>query len=265
MYPPLQLAIKYCKYYLTASNGKGHGVHSPFVFSFITEVLNDERQFYCYGPIEELRHRLLHNYAALEIEDFGAGSTVFKSNNRTISQIAKSSLKPEKYGKLMFRMADYFQSNIMVELGTSLGITTAYLASGNVRGRVFTFEGARQVAEVAKQNFDTLHVNNIEVIEGNFDDTLPARLDKLDTVDLAFVDGNHRREPTLAYFNLLLAKANDNSVFIFDDIHWSKGMEEAWKEIQQHPSVTLTIDLFFIGLVFFKKEQKVTQHFTVRF
>jgi predicted O-methyltransferase YrrM len=84
-------------------------------------------------------------------------------------------------------------------------------------------------------------------------------------VDLLFVDGNHRKEATLEYFNIFLEKATPQSIFIFDDIHWSKEMEEAWKLIQQHNSVTLTIDLFFLGMVFFSKDFKVKQHFPIRF
>ncbi|GEO08601.1 O-methyltransferase [Segetibacter aerophilus] len=265
MYSAVKLASKYLSYYLTASNGKGHGVHSPFVFDFITNVLNDRRTFYAYQELEELRHQLLADKRVLTIEDFGAGSAITKSKQRRISSIARSALKPKKYGQLMFRMVDYYKANTIVELGTSLGITTSYLASGNLKGKVYTFEGARQVAEVAKQNFTQLSLENIELIEGSFDDTLKPFLTKIDKVDILFIDGNHRKEPTIEYFEQLLSKASESSVFVFDDIHWSEGMEAAWSHIKNHPSVTLTIDLFFIGLVFFRKEQKVAQHFSIRF
>ncbi len=153
----------------------------------------------------------------------------------------------------------------MVELGTSLGITTCYLASGNKDALVYTFEGAPQIAAVANKNFQHLNFKNILLVQGNFDDTLSAQLTKIPSVNFAFVDGNHRKQPTINYFYQLLEKANENSIFIFDDIHWSNEMEEAWKEIQNHTSVTLTIDLFFIGIVFFRKEQKIPQHFAIRF
>jgi predicted O-methyltransferase YrrM len=265
MYSAVQLAFKYFKYYCTASNGKGHGVHSPFVFDFIINVMKDTRHFYAYDSIERLRQRLYQDGKILSIEDFGAGSTVAKSNQRKVRDIAHSALKPKKFGQLMFRIVDYYKINNVIELGTSLGITTSYLASGNLKGKVYTFEGASEVAEIAKQNFDTLLLDNIQLIQGNFDETLQPALANMHKVDLAFVDGNHRKEPTIDYFQKLLAKADENSIFIFDDIHWSKGMEEAWEYIKQHPSVTLTIDLFFIGLVFFRKEQKVAQHFSIRF
>jgi predicted O-methyltransferase YrrM len=179
MYSGVTLASKYFRYLLTAANGKGHGVHSPFVFDFITHVLNDRRTFYAYAQLEELRHSLLADKRVLTIEDFGAGSNVHKSNRRKVSAIARSSLKPKKFGQLMFRMVDYYKANTIVELGTSLGITTGYLASGNLKGRVITFEGAKQVAAMAKMLFEMLSLPGIPLIEGIFADTIQAKLDKL--------------------------------------------------------------------------------------
>ena len=265
MYSKFQLAKKYIQYYLTASNGRGHGVHSPFVFNLITNVLNDDRAFYCYRPIENLRKQLMQDKTALTIDDFGAGSRIAAPHQRTISFIAHSSLKPTKFGQLFFRLVNYFQPKTIFELGTSLGITTAYMASAKTDAKVTTLEGATAVANVANNNFIGLGLNNIKIVEGNFDDTLPTLLQKTAMVDFAFVDGNHRKQPTLNYFNQLLQKAGEHSVLVFDDIHWSADMDEAWEVIKQHPSVTLTIDLFFIGLVFFRKEQKAKQHFVIRF
>ena len=265
MYSLVKIASKYIRYFLFASNGKGHGVHSPFVFDFIKNVLNDKRQFYAYESVEGVRKQMITDDTVLTIRDFGAGSAVSKNNQRKVNSIARASLKPARYGQLLFRIVNYYKGKTIVELGTSLGITTAYLASANALGKVLTFEGADEVANLAIKNFEYLGLNNIEVIEGNFDHTLNGTLHKLSSVDLAFVDGNHRKQPTLNYFYQLLEKANETSIFIFDDIHWSRTMEEAWVEIRDHSSVTVTIDLFFIGLVFFRPEQKKKQHFTIRF
>jgi len=259
------MAKQYMQYWLHASNGKGHGVHTPFVFSFITQVLNDKRLFYCYETIEILRAQLKANNTLLTVEDFGAGSRIHTHTQRSISNIATSSLKPKKYSQLLFRMVNYFQPETILELGTSLGITTSYLASGKWDAQVITMEGAKAIAAVAQQNFKALRLKNIQVVTGNFDDTLPGTLEKLATVDFAFIDGNHRLEPTLHYFHLLLAKVHPYSVLIFDDIHWSREMEAAWNTIKAHEQVTLTIDLFFIGIVFFRQENKVKQEFAIRF
>lgn len=265
MYSPLQSGAKYLTYYLTASNGKGHGIHSPFVFDFITHVLNDDRHFYAYQSIEKIRQLLLIDKQELVIEDLGAGSRVKKENTRQVCEIAGSSLKPKKFGQLLFRMVNRYAPPTILELGTSLGVTTAYLATAKKDAAVITMEGAKAVAALAKKNFLAMDLSNIEMVEGNFDETLPSVINRIDKIGLAFIDGNHRLEPTLRYFRQLLPVVHEQSILVFDDIHWSKEMEEAWEAIKQDSSVTLTIDLFFIGIVFFRKEQKVKQHFTIRF
>lgn len=265
MYSAFQLTKKYFNYYLKAYNGKGHGVHSPFVFDFIIHVLNDKRKYECYNKIESLRKKLLNNNSIIEVEDFGAGSAVIPFKNRVVKDIAASSLKKKKYAQLLFRIAKYYQAKTIVELGTSFGITTCYLASANEHSKVFTLEGAHTIANIAKKNFAEINFGKVELIEGNFEKTLPLLNNKIEQVDLLFIDGNHRKKATLEYFELFLKKSTEQSIFIFDDIHWSDEMEEAWKLIQQHDSVTMTIDLFFIGLVFFRKDFKVKQHFSIRF
>ncbi len=265
MYSPLQLGFRYIRYYLTASNGKGHGVHSPFVYAFISQVLNDDRNFYAYSGIEIQRELLLHDKGSLLVDDFGAGSRVRKQSVRRIKDIASSSLKPRKFGQLLFRIVDHYAPEHILELGTSLGITTAYLSSAKASSKVVTMEGASAVAEKARGYFAKLGLQNITLIEGNFDETLQPALVKMGKVDLAFVDGNHRYEPTLRYYRAMLPFLHEYSILIFDDIHWSREMEQVWEEIKEDPAVTLSIDLFFIGIVFFRKEQTVKQHFVIRF
>ena len=265
MYTPFQLAKKYLRYYFTASNGKGHGVHSPFVFDFIKCVLRDKKQYDCYAAIEGQRKKLKANNRLIEVEDFGAGSSIIKENKRVVKAIASSSLKPRKFAQLFFRMVQYYKPATIVELGTSFGITASYLASGNKNAQLYTCEGAGNIAAIAQQTFDDLQIKNIELINGDFAKTLPSLFSKIGPVDFAFVDGNHRKEPTLQYFQQLLIHSKATTILIFDDIHWSNEMEAAWKIIQQNTAVTLTIDLFFIGLVFINPNFKVKQHFTIRF
>ncbi|RYF82223.1 MAG: SAM-dependent methyltransferase, partial [Chitinophagaceae bacterium] len=224
MYSVFQLAKKYCSYYLNASNGKGHGVHSPFVFDFIKFVKNDRRQYDCYASIEALRADLLQNKNFIAVEDFGAGSTVLKTNRRAIHKMAQSSLKPKKFAQLLFRIVQYYRPKAMLELGTSFGITSSYLASGNLAGQLYTLEGSPAIAAIAKDNFDKLQLSNIHLEQGDFAKTLQPLLTQLPQIDLAFVDGNHRKAPTLQYFHSLLANAGEQSIFIFDDIHWSEEM-----------------------------------------
>lgn len=265
MFSRSQLAKKYLHYRITASNGRGHGIHSPFVFDFIDHVLNDKRKYPCYAPVETIRKRLLKDETLIEVEDLGAGSSVIKTNRRVVKQVARSSLKPKKYSQLLFRIVQYYQCKTIIELGTSFGITSAYLASADPASKLLTCEGARNIAAIARRNFEELKLKNIHLAEGDFDKTLPSLLNSMWQVDLAFVDGNHRKVPTLNYFQQLLDHSTASSILIFDDIHWSEEMEQAWTEIKQHPSVTLSIDLFFIGLVFTNPDFKTPQHFTIRF
>ncbi|MGZ6540323.1 MAG: O-methyltransferase [Bacteroidia bacterium] len=265
MYSSSQLAKKYLKYYVKAQNGKGHGVHSPFVFDFIIHVLNDKKEYECYKKIEPLRQQLLNDNSIIEVEDFGAGSAVIPFKKRKINAIAKSSLKNKKFAKLLYRIVNYYKPESIIELGTSFGITTCYFACANKDAEVYTFEGSKEIAKIARQNFERAGLRNINLTEGNFDKTFLDALQEIKKVDFAFIDGNHRRDATLDYFLSLLKKSSGTSIFIFDDIHWSSEMEEAWKQIQEHDSVTLTIDLFFIGFVFFNPDFKVKQHFTIRF
>ena len=265
MYNKRTFIQKYLHYYFTASNGKGHGIHSPFVFDFVQNVLNDTRNFYAYTTIEYLRGILLNNQASVHVEDLGAGSTVSKTQTRTVASIAKHAAKNKKLAQLLFRVAHFYQPLTILELGTSLGISTAYLASACPHAKVFSIEGAPEIAQLANANFHWLGLKNIYSSTGHFDEVLPTLLQKTSTIDLAFIDGNHRKAPTLDYFHQLLSSINSLSILIFDDIHWSQEMEEAWEIIKHHKKVTLTIDLFFIGLVFFRDDFKVKQDFVIRF
>jgi len=265
MYSTPQLLLKYLRYYFTASNSKGHGMHSPFVFEFITKILNDKNDYPEYEKVESLRRQLLNDNVILEVEDFGAGSLIDKKNKRSISSIAKNAAKPGKFGQLLFRMVKHYQPATILELGTSLGITTSYFSLANPDGRLITREGSREVGDAAKQNFKTIGLKNVELIEGNFDHTLASVIRGLSTVDFSFIDGNHRQEPTERYFKQILAKTNNDSILVFDDIHWSSEMEAAWETIKKDAAVTCSIDLLFIGIVFFRKEFKEKQHFVSRF
>ena len=265
MYSKFQLVKKYIHYYFNASNGKGHGIHSPFVFDFIKNVLNDHRNFYAYDQIEALRQKLLKDKTIIEVEDFGAGSSIAKTNQRSVQSIARHAAKSKKYAQLLFRVVNYYQPKYILEFGTSLGISTAYIAAANTKATIITLEGAAEIADKALQNFAALQLHNIQLIKGNFDETIDKALNLLPQVDLAFVDGNHRKDATLSYFQQLIIKVNRSSILIFDDIHWSAEMEEAWKTIKNHPAVTASIDLFFFGIVFVRQDFQAKQHFIIRY
>lgn len=252
----------YIQYLINAKNR--HGVHSPFIYQLLDEVIYNKTPHPEFEAIETLRVDLLKDNRSITITDLGAGSTVNTSKTRRIGDIAKNSAKPPKLAQLIYRLAKWLQAENILELGTSLGVSTAYLSQASSNSTVYTIEGCPETAKVAKENFDKLGLNNIQLLTGNFDERLPELLHEVEQFDLVFVDGNHRKEPTLNYFNQCLEKSNENTVFIFDDIHWSQGMEEAWETIKKDERVTITLDLFFIGIVFLKKEQ-VKEDFIIRF
>jgi len=230
----------------------------------VEEVFRDKRHFYAYEDIETLRKVLLGRGESITIQDLGAGSRVNATTTRRIDRMVKEVAITPKYGQLLFRLINHFKPQSMLELGTSLGISALYQAKANPNIPFFTIEGAPQLAQLAQQNFSKLQAHNIQLIVGNFEEYLPAILEKMEDLDYAFIDGNHRKKPTLSYFKQCLAKASNEALFIFDDIHWSPEMTECWKEICEHPQVTVSIDLYRMGLVFIRKEQ-TKQHFMLWF
>ncbi|SEI99175.1 Methyltransferase domain-containing protein [Dyadobacter koreensis] len=258
------MITSYFKYLLRSGNE--HSIHSPFLFELYTNVIKEKgEQHPDYSSLKLLRKELRSSKEQIEILDLGAGSRVNKSNLRKVRTIAKNAEKPEKFGRLFHRLIRHFQPESILELGTSLGLTTLFMAKAKPESQILSFEGCPETAKIAKRNFDKSNVSNIEVILGNIDETLPETLKKLDNgLDYAYFDANHRYEPTVRYFEQCLPYAKNDSLFIFDDIYWSDEMTQAWEHIKAHPQVTLTVDLFWIGLVFFRKEQ-VKEDFVLRF
>ncbi|GAB3962016.1 class I SAM-dependent methyltransferase [Spirosoma harenae] len=213
-----------------------------------------------------MRKSLRKSRQLITITDFGAGSKINGSRQRTIGDIARHSQKPARFGRLLFRLIRRFEAKTIIDLGTSLGITTAYMAEAtqSYSGQVITFEGCPETASIARQNFDQLGIQNVELIVGNLDETLAHKIASLPPIDFVFFDANHRYEPTVRYFETCLANIHNDTVFVFDDIHWSDEMEQAWAYVKTHSQVSVTVDLFWVGLVFFRKEQP-EQHFVLRF
>ncbi len=243
----LVLIYHYLRHLLTAHNTRGHGIHSPFVFQFVENVIYEKHPYYIFKTIEQQREKLFNNHNEIFVTDFGA----CKSKKRKISEIAHKSLKRKKIAQLLYRTAVYFKSEYILELGTSLGITTAYLSANNFSTKILTLEGCPETSKVAKTIFDNLGLNNIEIIEGNIDTTLEKALEELPKIDFIFIDANHRFEPLMDYFVQCVSKVNENTIMFIDDIYWSFGMKQAWEQIKQNDKVTATLDVFETGIVFF--------------
>lgn len=253
---------EYLRHLVTAKTVRS--LHSPFVFELYTNIIRSSATYDEFLAIENIRKSLLNNHQIIAIKDLGAGSRKTSNNERKISKIARHSVSNRKTSQLLFKLIRQFRPNTVVELGTSLGINTLYLAQAHPQAHLVTLEGCPNIAAIAQQNFSKGNCPHIHLAEGNIDYTLPVVLETLPLLDFVFFDANHRYAPTLQYFELCLAQAHEHSIFVFDDIYWSAEMQQAWQEIRQHPEVTLSIDLFRVGLVFFRKDQPV-QHFRLQF
>ena len=259
----MSLIVSYFKFLIKSSNQ--HGVHSPFVYNLITKCFYDKKEHSEYKKLKQYRTSLLKDNSVISVTDFGTGSRVFKSNQRKVSAIAKNAGISENRAKLLFRVIRYFQPSDILEIGTSVGLATSALSVGNHNAKITTLEGCPNTQKVAKDKFQTSTIKhqNVDFITAEFSSYLSNL--KLETINLKLIyfDGNHSKKATLEYFELLLPTITNDSVWIFDDIHWSKDMEQAWEVIKNHPKVTVTIDTFQWGFVFFRSEQE-KEHFVVR-
>jgi len=249
----------YLKFLRTSTNT--HGVHSPFVYDFITECLYNKGPFSS-SRLKKYRLALLSSKDQIKVRDFGAGSKVFTSDERSISAITKTAGISLKRAGLLSEMMKYFKPENVLEIGTSLGVATAAMSLGNPNSNIVSLEGCEETAKVAKKYFQKFDLNNIELIVGEFKDTLPTAL-KNKTFDLIFFDGNHQKEATIDYFEQCLLYKKNDTVFIFDDIHWNREMEAAWDFIINNRKVTISIDTYQWGIVFFRKEQP-KEHYIIR-
>lgn len=240
-------------------------VHSPFVYDFYSKVINDKQSYDAYEQLKKHRELLYSNPSILETVDFGSNSGYkeFTTYNSPVNKLAKQRSLGQKEAELLFRIVNYFKPNTILELGTAFGMSTSALALGNPNARIVTLEGCASVSSVAESCFNTLNINNVELIIGNFNNVLVEVLDSFDSIDFSLVDGNHRKIPTIDYFNHIKTKITENSIIIFDDIHWSTEMDEAWMEIKENKEVTISIDLFDFGIVFFRKGIE-KQHFVLK-
>lgn len=243
----LQYGKRFFRYLIRAKHWRGHGVHSPFAFDLITNIFEEEKPYYCYEKIEQEREKLLQNKKKIFISDYGTGN----SREQKISSIASRSLKKKKYAQLLFRLVNAYNPSNIIELGTSLGVTTAYLASVDSKTPCYTFDACSNSLAVAEKILEDCKIKNVTLIKGDINETLPLLLKSLNQVEFIFFDANHTKEATLNYFYQTVGKVSNKTIFVFDDIHYSDEMEQAWAEIKINKKVRVSFDLFSIGIIFF--------------
>jgi predicted O-methyltransferase YrrM len=245
----LSKLFSYISYYRKADTV--HNVHSPFVYDFISEILDTSKYYYTFNPLEHERKILLSNKNFVNIQDFGAGSKTHSGKRRSIASIAKEVVSNEKKCRILFNLVNKFSPKFTIELGTSLGISTMYMAKANTTNKIITIEADPNIYKLAHLLFERNNVPNIKIINGTFDQVLPDLLASGPLIDLAYIDGNHQYESTMKYYKMLKSKSHKGSIMVFDDIYWSEGMKKAWHEIKADKDVVYTIDIFDIGFVFF--------------
>ena len=246
----IRFLYKFFQHVLTARNTKGHGIHSPYLFQLAQFVIYDKSQYYIFSEIENLRESLKQDDRIIWVEDFGTG----QSRERKVSEITNQSLKQARYGQMLFKIINFCKAQNVLELGTSLGLTTAYMASCSSNINCVTLEGSTEIAKLAVENLNKLQINNVEVVTGNIDNTLSETLKRFEKLDFVFIDANHRLPAVYKYFEQCVDKIHHQSIIVVDDIYWSKEMEQAWNMIKNHPKVSSTFDLFQFGIVFFNHE-----------
>lgn len=258
----VKTALRYLNYIMNAVDE--HSLHSPYIYNLYSNIIKPDDQNSELEQFSRLRKELENDTRTIKIHDLGAGSAISNKPFKKVKEIARNSATPAKQSRLFYRLIRHFQYKNIIELGSSIGINSLYLASGNKNAQVYTLEGCPYTARVASEIFSRFANLNIHLIQGNIDTVLPNLIKKMSSVDFVYFDANHTYEATLNYFNVCLPKAHENSIFVFDDIHWSKGMEKAWNFIKNHEKVKLTIDLFDSGMAVFKPLY-VKQHYVLSY
>ena len=236
-------------------------VHSPFLYDLLTGVLDINKEFYPFSTLEEARKDLLHDHRKIAVKDYGAGSQVMKDNVREVCRIASTSLSNPRKCRVLFNLVNHYKCTQVLELGTSLGLSSAYMASANRLASVVTLEGDENISAIARELHSKMKIINVEVVTGPFEETLSGVLHRMTKrPDLVFLDGNHKKEAVIEYYEAILPFCHDGTVIVVDDIYWSEDMESGWKSLVSRPEITLSVDLFEVGLLFFNKSLSRENH-----
>jgi predicted O-methyltransferase YrrM len=257
-------AAKYLEYLVFSRRSGGHGIHSPFVFDLVSTLFRNKTAADVVCNIEIIRKSLLKDRRNIVVNDMGSGREKRKTPIRKVSEIARNSAIPERYGRLLSNLAGRFGNGTILELGTSLGISTMYMASASSSASVYTIDACRECSGIAAENFSSTGLSNIRQINGSFDDVLPSLLSAGLNPGFVFIDGDHRKKAVTENFSLLAESSGSAAVIAIDDIHDSREMTEAWDEIRHHAKVTATIDIFRMGIVFFR-EGITRNHYIIRY
>jgi len=242
------------------------GIHSPFVFELLTNYIHDTFPKEAYNRADNYLNDCCNDHTQIHFSDHGAGGRNGTENTKEIriNTFAKKSSCGKKYGRLLYRLAAFNKADTILELGTGTGCATAYLSTAAPEARIISIEADKELHNYASRKLASLNTAMPELIQSDFQDSLVDIIEDIKQADMVIFDGDHREERLIEYFKACLPLAGNDSIFIIDDINWSKGMQNAWKAISAHRAVTVSIDLFRMGIVFFRRESS-KQHFVIRF
>lgn len=250
------------RYYRSARTR--YDVHSPFLSVWIEEVLEDKREFYAFDEAEIIRRHWLHARQIVDYSvDYGAGSRAGQGKRRSVQEIVQKSAIDVQAGRWLFRMVNFHRPNTILELGTNLGISALYLQGARRSARLITIEGNPEVAKLAEQSFRRLRRPLPDIRIGTFSEEIPKVVQTFSKLDFVWIDGDHQYESTVLYFEQLLPRLHERSVVVIGDIHWSDEMELAWLEIRRHPRVTMSVDLYQMGVLFLRQELQQQEHYVL--
>lgn len=251
--------ISYIKYYTAAKTI--HSAHSPFLYDFLLNTIENRRRYYAFNDFDHLRRLMALNKEKIGLTDYGAGSHTLTEEKRRISDILQTSVSGENQCRVLFNIARFMQAKHILELGSSLGISTLYLSQGHPTAKVYTIEGDPEIHHIARANYDLFHPEIVSMC-GKFDAILPELLPRIPPIDLVFIDGNHRYDATLNYHTMIKKWVSSRAVLVYDDIYWSTEMTRAWQELIQDDHFQISIDCFHYGILI-KHPEASKEHFTI--
>lgn len=247
-----------------ATAGTKHSVHSPFMYDFVTRILLGKEESSLFGHIETIRKKMVKSDTQIPYQDFGGGN---KTGNRKLAELVGKTGRQAKYGRFLYRLLRAYQPVYNLELGTGTGMTTMYMAAALDEFRpLHTVEANAGLLEIVNYNLEQMQIKErVHTYAHTFENALPELLRNLPRIDFAYIDGNHRFEPTVRYFEQIVEKSHPGTILVFDDINWSEEMKQSWHYIKNQEKVTSTLDIFNFGIVFFRLENKEKEHFTIRY
>ena len=230
-------------------------------FHSVKKNIFQKEDLEAFSNCENYRNQLLSDNKVITYE-------VFSSDHAAkVKDICKIAASKQKWCHFLYQLVKQTDSPSVLEIGTNLGISGSYIleAMKGKKGKFITMEGLPQLCEISSKQFLKIaHESTFEVVQGLYDDTFPKVIAKDLSYNLSFIDGNHKKGPTLEYFNTLKSNIGKTAIFVFDDIYWSDGMKEAWEIIKKDPEVNFSIDLYEQGIVIIDKDESIhNKHFNL--